>query len=52
MKNKELNQLHEKVQLGMEASHQKMLAFKKLHNTPVVISQEGEVVRVPAEDFV
>jgi len=45
----QLRQLEEKVALGLEKAYEKMVAFKKQKNSPLVISKNGKVVRIPAE---
>lgn len=45
----QLRQLEEKVAMGLEKAYEKMVAFKKQRNSPLVISKNGKVVRIPAE---
>ena len=45
----QLRQLEEKVAKGLEKAYEKMVAFKKQKNSPLVISKNGKVVRIPAE---
>ena len=45
----QLRQLEEKVALGLEKAYEKMVAFKKQKNSPLVISKNGKIVRIPAE---
>lgn len=47
----ELADLGAKVSKGLKIAHKKMLEFKKYKKTPVVISRNGKVVRVPPEYF-
>lgn len=47
----QLKRLEEKVALGLEKAYEKMVAFKKLKNSPLVISKNGKVVRIPAEEI-
>ena len=42
-------EFREKIALGLEKAHAKMLEFKKRHNSPVVVSRNGKVVALPAE---
>ena len=39
-------ELHDKVLKGMEDSYQKMVAFKKYKNTPIVSSLDGKIVHI------
>jgi imidazolonepropionase-like amidohydrolase len=44
-----LRELEEKVTLGLEKAYEKMVKFKKQKNSPLVISKNGKIVRIPAE---
>jgi len=48
---KELQDLEEKVIKGLEKSHKKMLQFKKQMNSPLIVSKEGKVVEIKAENI-
>ena len=39
------------IKLGLAAAYTNMLAFKKYKNSPVIISRNGQIVAVPAEDM-
>jgi len=49
MKNKSL--LRQQVSEGLNRAHKKMIAFKKKNNSPIVISENGKVVLIPAEEL-
>ena len=40
-----------KLLLGLDLAYANMLAFKKYKNSPVVISRDGQIVAVPAEEM-
>ncbi len=39
------------VKLGLTAAYANMLAFKKYKNSPVIISRDGKIVAVPADEM-
>lgn len=45
----QLRQLEEKVAKGLEKAYQRMVEFKKQKNSPLVISKNGKILRIPAE---
>lgn len=47
----DLNKLEEQVRLGLERAYAKMVEFKKQKNTPLVVSQDGQVVHIPADQI-
>ena len=52
MTDKERNaEVNEKLRIGLNVAYANMLAFKKYKNSPVIISRNGQIVAVPAEDM-
>ena len=47
----QLQDLEDKVSKGLEKAYEKMLELKKQKNTPVVLSEDGEVVKVYPKDL-
>ena len=47
----ELNDLENKVTKGLKKAHEKMVEFKKFKKTPIVVSQNGKVVKLQPEEF-
>lgn len=45
----QLRELEEKVALGLEKAYKKMVAFKKLKNSPLEISKNSKAIGIPAE---
>ncbi|NOR45089.1 MAG: hypothetical protein GQ534_05825 [Candidatus Delongbacteria bacterium] len=50
-KNKQLQELEKKIAEGLTKAHKKMIIFKKYKNSPVIISKNGKVIKVKAEDI-
>ncbi len=46
-----LSELAEKVSDGLKRSYIKLIAFKKKNNTPLVVSKDGKVVLIPADEL-
>jgi len=44
-------QFSRQVRRGMADAYNAMLAFKKYKQSPVIVSREGRIVAVPAEDM-
>ena len=44
-------EINEKLRIGLIAAYANMLAFKKYKNSPVIISRNGQILAVPAEDM-
>ena len=44
-------EVNEKLRIGLNRAYANMLAFKKYKNSPVIISRNGQIVAVPAEDM-
>jgi hypothetical protein len=52
MKNKsQLQELEEKVNLGLKEAYRKMVEFKKRNNSPLIVSKNGQVMAIPSEDI-
>ena len=51
VENDELNDFTEKVKTGLELSYQKWVAFKKMHNSPLIVWEDGEVVAIPPDEI-
>lgn len=47
----QLQELEDKIAKGLEGAYEKMLKFKKHKNTPLVISEDGKVVKIHPEDL-
>ncbi len=45
----QLKELEDKLSRGLEEAYRKMVLFKKQKNSPVVISENGKVVRIDPE---
>lgn len=44
-------ELQEKLRIGLDRAYANMLAFKKYKNSPVIISRDGKIVAVPADEM-
>ena len=49
--NEQLRELEEKVNLGLKEAYKKMVEFKKKNNSPLVVSRDGKVFSIPAEEI-
>ena len=49
-KNKQLEELKENIAKGLKEAYKKMIIFKKYKNSPIILSRNGEVVEVNAND--
>ncbi|MDP4843406.1 MAG: hypothetical protein NWR83_03025 [Salibacteraceae bacterium] len=47
-----LKDLEEKVRLGLELTHKRLIAFKIQKNSPLVIYKEGKIIEIPASELV
>jgi len=47
----QLQELEDKVAKGLEGAYQKMIKFKKQKNTPLVISENGKIIKVHPKDL-
>lgn len=48
---KDKSELSEKILKGLEESYKKMVEFKKYKKTPLVISQNGQLIEIPYQDI-
>ena len=48
---KENNPIREKILKGMELTHKRLIQYKKERNFDLVVSKDGEVVRIAAKDL-
>jgi len=49
--NEQLQELENKVNLGLKEAYKKMAEFKKRNNSPLVVSRNGKVISIPAEEI-
>lgn len=49
--NKQLRELEDKVNLGLKEAYRKMAEFKKRNNSPLIVSRNGKVVSIPANEI-
>ena len=47
----QLKDLENKIAKGLEETHRKMAKFKKQKNSPIIVSKDGEVVEIKAENI-
>ena len=47
----QLKDLENKIAKGLEETHKKMAIFKKQNNSPLIVSKDGEVVEIKADDI-
>ena len=47
----QLRELEEKVSLGLKEAYRKMAEFKKKNNSPLIVSRNGEVISIPANEI-
>ncbi|GAB3291478.1 hypothetical protein ACFQT0_10830 [Hymenobacter humi] len=43
--------INQQLQIGLVATYNALLAFKKYKNSPVVIARDGKIVAVPADEM-
>ena len=43
--------INQQLQIGLVATYNAMLAFKKYKQSPVIISRNGQILAVPPEDM-
>ena len=48
---KQLQELKEKVNLGLKEAYRKMAEFKKKNNSPLIVSRDGKVVSIPPSEI-
>jgi sulfur carrier protein ThiS len=41
--------INQQLQIGLAATYNALLAFKKYKNSPVIIARDGKIVAVPAD---
>lgn len=51
-KDKELQELKNKITRGFKEAYKKMIIFKKYKNSPIVTSKNGKVINVKADDII
>jgi hypothetical protein len=49
--NEQLRELEEKVSLGLKEAYRKMAEFKKKNNSPLIVSRNGKVTSIPANEI-
>lgn len=49
--NEQLRELEEKVSLGLKEAYRKMVELKKRNNSPLIISRDGKVISIPADEI-
>lgn len=47
----QLQELEEKVSQGLREAHRKLIEFKKKNNSPLIVSRDGKVVSIPANEI-
>ena len=43
--------LKEQISIGLKEAYRKMLLFKKYKNSPIVLTRNGKIIEVKAEDL-
>lgn len=51
MKNRTFKEESEMILRGLEKAYEKMVKFKKEKGTPLVVSEDGQVKKIAAEDI-
>lgn len=41
----------QKIQRGLEKAYEKLVAFKRYKNSPLIVSRDGKIVEIPPEDI-
>ena len=41
----------QKILHGLEKAYEKLVAFKRYKNSPLIISRDGEIMEIPPEDI-
>jgi len=49
--NEQLQELEEKVNRGLKEAYRKMTEFKKKNNSPLIVSRDGKVISIPANEI-
>lgn len=47
----ELKELEEKVRIGLELTRKRLIEFKIQKNSPLVISENGKIIEIPAAEL-
>lgn len=47
----QLQELEDKISKGLEKAYEKMLKFKEHKNTPLVISENGKILKIYPKDL-
>jgi len=47
----ELQELEEKVSIGLKEAYRKMVIFKKQKNSPMIVSRNGKVIEIQPENI-
>lgn len=47
----QIQELEDKVVKGLEEAYKKMAEFKKQKNSPLIVSRDGEVIEIKAEEI-
>jgi len=48
--NNNMSDLEEKVRLGFKKTYSKLIEFKKMNNSPFIVSRNGKVVAIPWDE--
>lgn len=51
MKNKTFKEERKLILKGLEKAYEKMVKFKKEKGSPLVVSENGEIVKIPVEEI-
>ena len=52
MESKErFSELEQQLEIGVKKSYEKLVAFKKMHNSPLIVSENGKVVAIPPDEI-
>ncbi len=52
MKGKEQpSEAAQKILYGLEKAYEKLVAFKRYKNSPLIVSRDGKIVEIPPEDI-
>ena len=46
MEDKELKEKREKIVKGLELAYKRLIAYKKIKNTPLIVSRNGKVIEL------
>lgn len=47
----QLQELEEKVNLGLKEAYRKMVEFKKRNNSPLIVSRDGKIIAIPPNEI-